>query len=309
MKVKIEGRRRLCKKVSSKDDYERDGNGIFINDEPKISAIADFDSPTPLKKVAESADCGGNEIRDILNDLSARLEILSIEKRPLSKKIEGKNQHKKEEVVQYMSTGSSFSLSDHFSVRNGVNTMDNERNRGTVLQDESESTKIVGRVNNISNFGEGQKKNEIERVGGDIFPTEKSVGSNFNQQREDSDDDCVVMSGQNISHILDTRQGMSRQEADDSGKIDILDVDVENAISGDENSIVLSGPKFTYKLHGKIANMLYPHQRDGLNWLWSLHCQGKGGILGDDMGLGKTMQVKLITLAVVLLFLLNYPYL
>lgn len=148
LKVKIEGRRRLYKKVSSKDDYERDGKGIFINDEPNFSAIADFDSPIPLKKVAEIADGDGNEIRDILNDLSARLEILSIEKRPLSKKIgqvedsavymnEGKNQHKKEEVVQYMSTGSSFSLSDHFNVRNGVNTMNND---------------------SISNFGKGQKK-------------------------------------------------------------------------------------------------------------------------------------------------------
>ncbi|RHN43137.1 putative DNA helicase chromatin remodeling SNF2 family [Medicago truncatula] len=50
--------------------------------------------------------------------------------------------------------------------------------------------------------------------------------------------------------------------------------------------------KSTYKLEGKIAKMLYPHQREGLKWLWSLHCQGKGGILADDMGLGKTMQVR-----------------
>ncbi|KAL6844258.1 hypothetical protein ACP4OV_025931 [Aristida adscensionis] len=46
-----------------------------------------------------------------------------------------------------------------------------------------------------------------------------------------------------------------------------------------------------YKLPGKIFNMLYPHQREGLRWLWMLHCRGTGGILGDDMGLGKTMQV------------------
>ncbi|XBJ10545.1 hypothetical protein VPH35_015395 [Triticum aestivum] len=37
--------------------------------------------------------------------------------------------------------------------------------------------------------------------------------------------------------------------------------------------------------------MLYAHQREGLSWLWSLHCRETGGILGDDMGLGKTMQV------------------
>jgi SNF2 family DNA or RNA helicase len=38
-------------------------------------------------------------------------------------------------------------------------------------------------------------------------------------------------------------------------------------------------------------HMLYPHQRGGLEWFWSLHTIGMGGILGDDMGLGKTMQV------------------
>ncbi|XP_044968733.1 SNF2 domain-containing protein ENL1-like [Hordeum vulgare subsp. vulgare] len=46
-----------------------------------------------------------------------------------------------------------------------------------------------------------------------------------------------------------------------------------------------------YKLPGSIFEMLYPHQREGLKWLWVLHCRGTGGILGDDMGLGKTMQV------------------
>jgi SNF2 family DNA or RNA helicase len=53
-----------------------------------------------------------------------------------------------------------------------------------------------------------------------------------------------------------------------------------------------------YKLPGSIFNMLYPHQREGLRWLWVLHCRGTGGILGDDMGLGKTMQVRRILLPV-----------
>ncbi|CAD6261544.1 unnamed protein product [Miscanthus lutarioriparius] len=46
-----------------------------------------------------------------------------------------------------------------------------------------------------------------------------------------------------------------------------------------------------YKLPGQIFKMLFAHQREGLRWLWVLHCRGTGGILGDDMGLGKTMQV------------------
>ena len=31
--------------------------------------------------------------------------------------------------------------------------------------------------------------------------------------------------------------------------------------------------------------------RTGLTWLWELHCQRAGGIIGDEMGLGKTIQV------------------
>lgn len=71
----------------------------------------------------------------------------------------------------------------------------------------------------------------------------------------------------------------------------MLDDYADGSVLEDDGSITFSGSKSTYKLPGKIAKMLYPHQRDGLRWLWSLHCQSKGGILGDDMGLGKTMQV------------------
>lgn len=33
------------------------------------------------------------------------------------------------------------------------------------------------------------------------------------------------------------------------------------------------------------------YQQTGVRWLWELHCQQAGGILGDEMGLGKTIQV------------------
>lgn len=46
-----------------------------------------------------------------------------------------------------------------------------------------------------------------------------------------------------------------------------------------------------YSLPAAIVGALYPHQREGIHWLWGLHCKQMGGVLGDDMGLGKTMQV------------------
>ena len=36
---------------------------------------------------------------------------------------------------------------------------------------------------------------------------------------------------------------------------------------------------------------LFDYQRTGIKWMWELHNQGAGGVLGDEMGLGKTVQV------------------
>ena len=47
------------------------------------------------------------------------------------------------------------------------------------------------------------------------------------------------------------------------------------------------GERGEFRLDGKVASKLYPHQVDGVKWLWNLHLLKRGGILGDDMGLGK----------------------
>ncbi|KAJ5179448.1 DNA repair protein rhp26 [Penicillium capsulatum] len=41
---------------------------------------------------------------------------------------------------------------------------------------------------------------------------------------------------------------------------------------------------------GDIASCLFSYQRTGVQWLWELHRQSVGGIIGDEMGLGKTVQ-------------------
>ncbi|CAM9959032.1 unnamed protein product [Discosporangium mesarthrocarpum] len=46
-----------------------------------------------------------------------------------------------------------------------------------------------------------------------------------------------------------------------------------------------------FSLPAKLYKRMYPHQREGVAWLWGLHQGAMGGILGDDMGLGKTFQV------------------
>ncbi len=40
-----------------------------------------------------------------------------------------------------------------------------------------------------------------------------------------------------------------------------------------------------------INDRLFTYQRTALRWMWELHRQNAGGIVGDEMGLGKTVQV------------------
>ncbi|XP_061367472.1 protein CHROMATIN REMODELING 8 isoform X2 [Gastrolobium bilobum] len=45
------------------------------------------------------------------------------------------------------------------------------------------------------------------------------------------------------------------------------------------------------KIPDNIFEALFDYQKVGVQWLWELHCQRSGGIIGDEMGLGKTVQV------------------
>ncbi|XP_072280789.1 DNA excision repair protein ERCC-6 [Pyxicephalus adspersus] len=46
-----------------------------------------------------------------------------------------------------------------------------------------------------------------------------------------------------------------------------------------------------FRVPGSLWKKLYKYQQTGVRWLWELHCQQAGGILGDEMGLGKTIQI------------------
>ncbi|XP_063814673.1 DNA excision repair protein ERCC-6 isoform X2 [Pseudophryne corroboree] len=46
-----------------------------------------------------------------------------------------------------------------------------------------------------------------------------------------------------------------------------------------------------FHVPGSLWKKLYKYQQTGVRWLWELHCQQAGGILGDEMGLGKTIQI------------------
>lgn len=307
VKVKIEGRRRLCK-VSSRDGGGADKTSIA--NEPKLSGICDFDSPLQTKNVCE----GGSQIRDILNDLSSKLELMSIEKKTAPKR----------NIPEYASAESSFSsMSDPSDTSSG-----SSKNVGGGVQDvvdlceddvyEEESKKLNVKLVSArqvfdSNVEEKEEKSESQSdFGNATFVTRvheskknfqrlkknepknayerlMSVGRSFaskHGEKEDDNDCAVLSSKQGFNEAV--KCGGNLKKSDQSEEADELD---DSYSSEADQPFILSGPNSTFKLPTKVAKMLYLHQREGLKWLWSLHCQGKGGILGDDMGLGKTMQI------------------
>ncbi|CAL9244776.1 unnamed protein product [Arabidopsis halleri] len=208
----------------------------------------------------------------------------------------------------------------------GVNSLkDKQGNAGFAIREEKTSNEIsreweerisdVGKQNSYSgrhfddnsednrqgyNLDRGKSQRKEEKTIGQSLKTTRhievseklrTVGrSNAAKLRdldEDDDDDCVILSGKKAAEMKIHHEKPKKPARSYNTERHGYD---ERSLE-DEGSFTLTGLKLSYTLPGKIATMLYPHQRDGLKWLWSLHTQGKGGILGDDMGLGKTMQI------------------
>ena len=67
----------------------------------------------------------------------------------------------------------------------------------------------------------------------------------------------------------------------------------ENKLDIDEdyNEVIRISDQEDLLIPKRIWDRLFVHQQQCLQWLWSLHKDFCGGIIGDEMGLGKTIQV------------------
>lgn len=349
-KVKLVGRRRLCKASLTEDDndddvlrfagiadfdsspeevkqskgkfdvqhgvckassnYNRHKNDVEIVDDTgklQTSETSHFDSPPSVENANEpDVGSGCNEIRDILNELSSKLEFLTIQKKQSPKLVDSVGDAKglvldehvdQQENINFTNDDtvpSSLSIlsdqADSLSDTVGqhrfvtqIETTANKHGQEADLESEFDDSSLVGRVNRIEN---------TDKTVGKIA---QSTISNVGRQKVEDDDpgaiddDCIILSNRKLIKESKTSSKLKEEFNDLVGSNEVDDH--ADFIMKDENAISLGDPGYSFTLPSKVANMLYPHQRDGLKWLWSLHCQGKGGILGDDMGLGKTMQI------------------
>ncbi|KAF9609750.1 hypothetical protein IFM89_018198 [Coptis chinensis] len=143
----------------------------------------------------------------------------------------------------------------------------------------------VDRINDNGTQKKGYSMKKIE-----IKPYDILKESSLVVDYDDENPNDILSSGESGKRVQ-SRAPRAKNEVKGSISVDALEDPGGDWVFEDGESIILTGKPSNYMLPGKIAKMLYPHQRSGLRWLWSLHCKGTGGILGDDMGLGKTMQI------------------
>lgn len=296
VKVRVEGRRRLCKLANMQDHFPREVEEWKRDAE--ISVISDVDSPVMVKDPTESNYSSGgdeNNIRDILNDLSSKFDILSIEKTRKPKRIDPTEigcTKKREEYAEYESAASAFSVSSDSSLGTDVDSsvIPLNKHRETYY-DESEDENSLMEEHKSNKLSMGVKIDAIKLAAGKFVSTKNStmLKNTKKENEEHDDDDCVL-----IDEVVPEVPAQRSEEAKNVSR-QLYEGDVEEEVADDfvleqDHTVALSR-KSIFRLPGIISKMLYPHQRDGLKWLWSLHCKGEGGILGDDMGLGKTMQI------------------
>ncbi|PKA64751.1 DNA repair and recombination protein RAD54 [Apostasia shenzhenica] len=228
-KVKLDGRRRLC----------------------KLSSRPDSDSPDGASPRGDETDsAGGDSIRGILDDLSSRLESLSVERsRPRFPP------DPRDSEPEFISAPSSLSPSPP-EVEGG-------RAIAKVKVSAVKPLALITGKGNMGGTSEGIKGKAAEHL---VLDEEGS-----------EEGDCVAVGNFKKWGEGDYEAGEDLSDSDGGDPIRFAGI-------GNCKDLM-------YKLPGWTARMLYPHQREGLKWLWSLHCHGTGGILGDDMGLGKTMLV------------------
>lgn len=257
-KVKLEGRRRLCK----------------VSTETEEDAAEDcwFDSPPREEKKEE----GEEQIRDILDDLTFKLECLSVGKARTVNPEPRRETEREPEPEEFGSAKSS--LSPAFLL------CDSDAEGDTGREDD-QGRKAEG-PSGVGNYWVPMRSSAEDEcsISGISRKSPTSAGGGVNVEGETV--------GTGSTEILYT------SEDEDASVVEVLDRGSAESsgrgVCGDSITLHGSGSNksLTYTLPHKIAKILYQHQLEGIRWLWSLHCGGTGGILGDDMGLGKTMQVK-----------------
>jgi hypothetical protein len=269
-KVKLPGRRRLCKLINTSSDQDHLQD---VEMEEPTSAGEFEDEDEDAEEVVEHHGTAATAVEE-LSDLQMETTVGS-GKPPYNLQDVGSSSW---EVKKPTSTG---------------DCEDEDNDVEEVVEYYDTDVAAVVEQGKLANF-------EMEAT---ISSWEMEEPMSTGDCEDDNDDDEEVVDTDTVEE-QDELSDLEMGETAGSGKPPYKLQDVgsssyaaapeeQNELPDFEMGATVGSGKPPYKLPARILNKLYAHQREGLSWLWSLHCRETGGILGDEMGLGKTMQVHL----------------
>merc|ERR1712241_516763 len=157
------------------------------------------------------------------------------------------------------------------------------------MQDGSDSDSDKGKamsqkhINEIMERGKRKKKEKVERYDKG-YNTDDEDWDYSDEEDESSNDSGVVIKKKKAYSTVDDGdkdiylQRLQEWQDSRTEKSNELDSKYEELDGG-------------MRVPARLWSSLYHYQKVAVQWLWELHQQDVGGILGDEMGLGKTVQM------------------
>ncbi|CAH0551599.1 unnamed protein product [Brassicogethes aeneus] len=175
---------------------------------------------------------------------------------------------RKRSVNNYESKVASISICEK-----NDNTEDNKISEiDKNADDEKSGSEYIPSDLDDSDYEPNPTKTTVEK----IVKQRKSLKQNFDKVKDDGLISCYKERLHNYYTKLE-----------EEAELKALDPDADGNSSEDDIKELKGG----LKIPRNVWERLYGYQKEGIKWLWSLHTNATGGLLGDEMGLGKTVQV------------------
>jgi DNA excision repair protein ERCC-6 len=103
-----------------------------------------------------------------------------------------------------------------------------------------------------------------------------------------------IKSGKNVADSTEKLQLLQNKLGNLSGDIKREGLSDNCATQTNSSYVTVDGQIVLderYKISENVWSRLLEYQKASVEWMWRLHKDGGGGILGDEMGLGKTIEV------------------
>ena len=129
-------------------------------------------------------------------------------------------------------------------------------------------------------------------------PIEKDAVERYDDSWNTDDEDWAYTDNEDEESSKDSGIGIKKRRKNHN-TVDDGDKDIylqrlqewQDTINEDDDDLDYEELEGGMRVPARLWTSLYHYQKVAVQWLWELHQQDVGGILGDEMGLGKTVQI------------------